>query len=70
MKDWILVSVTEVLDSEINSIEAGELDYSIWSGRLENYLKQYGEKGKTAIQNKLKFLSDDIERRFNEVKND
>ena len=68
MKDWALISVTEILDSETNSVEAGELDFSIWSGRLENYLKKYGEKGKEAIQNKLKFLSEDIERRFNKLK--
>ena len=56
MQDRPLLSVTEIIDDS-TGIWAGDLcEYSICSGDLEDFLRDYGEKGAKEICKTLDYL--------------
>ena len=55
-----LIVIEYVTDSEVAHVHMGEIDYGIYTGVLENYIKHYGAKGKKEIMNTLAFLIGEI----------
>ena len=55
-----LMVIEYVTDSEVAHAHMGEIDYGIYSGVLENYIKHYGHKGKKEIMNTLAFLIGEV----------
>ena len=54
-----LIEVNYVVDSEIAGFNIGEVDYGIY-GTLQEYIKNYGQKGKRDVMNTLAFLIGEV----------
>lgn len=55
-----LITLTVVTDTEIGGFNIGDIDYGIYTGLVENHIKNYGPKGKKDIMNTLAFLIGEV----------
>ena len=67
MKDITLITITKVVDDETGIWRQGEIEFGIFTGLLEDYLKSYGEKGKKEIIDTLEYLKSRVEKCFDGV---
>lgn len=52
-----LLEVTYHYDTDTGMYRVGEIDFGIVSSELEDYIRQYGIKGRDEIVNTLSFLT-------------
>ena len=67
MKDRVLLSVTEILDDEAGYTGGDLCDFDLHRA-CDDFLKEYGEKGRDAILAMLDFLKTDVIQSFERLK--
>ena len=67
MKDITLIKITQVVDDETGIWRQGEIEFGIFTRLVEDYLKNYGEKGKKEIIDTLEYLKSKVEECFRRV---
>jgi len=66
MKDRMLLEITEVVDDDTGNWYVGEIEFGI-SGNLEQYLREYGEKGRDDILGTLDYLKGAVTKQYDNL---